>query len=47
MLGLIAGSFGLPAAFVFAAVILLFVPVLGWLMLRREGEFTRESPRGL
>ncbi len=35
MLGLIAGSFGLPAAFVFAALTLLAVPVLAWFLLRR------------
>lgn len=35
LLGLIAGSFGLPAAFVFAAACLLVVPVLAWCLLRR------------
>jgi MFS family permease len=35
MLGLIAGSFGLRFAFVFAAALLLVVPLLGLLFLRR------------
>ena len=34
LLGLIAGAFGLPAAFVFAAASLLVVPVLAWALLR-------------
>lgn len=37
MLGIIAGSFGLPAAFVFAAVMLAGIPVLGAIMTRQRG----------
>lgn len=37
MLGIMAGSFGLPAAFVFAAAMLAGIPVLGAMMIQRRG----------